>query len=188
MQGLYDTRKGLILSLAIIAFLMAFIAPAAIFYPIKAGFITLRNEGIGSSAWALLTGGIGLLLLSILFIVLGYVQRPLLKIGLAIILLIGSITGVLLSIRDYYYITKDEIVINGPFTLAESKYGWSDIAEYEEQVLKINGTLTVDKVIFTTKTGEIYEFTGGRMLGTMKEIAKSRVQSAGGTIVRTEMD
>jgi len=189
MQGIYDQKKGIILSLAIIAFVMAFIAPTAIFYPLKAGFITLRNEGIGSSAWALLTGGVGLILLSLLFTVMAYVRQPILKWVLAIVLFVVSTAGILLSIRDYYYITKDEFVISGPFTLAESVYAWSDFLKYEEEARNVNGTLTIDKVIFTTKTGEIMEFTGGHMVTTpMKESAKTRIQAAGGEAIRTMVD
>jgi hypothetical protein len=189
MQGIYDQKKGIILSLAIISLVMAFIAPAAIFYPLKAGFITLRNDGIGTSAWSIVTGGAGLILLSLLFTVMAFVKRPIFKWVLAIVLFVFSTAGILLSIRDYYYITKDEFVISGPFTLAETDYAWSDFAKFEEEARNVNGTVTIDKVIFTTKSGEILEFDGGQMVsGTMKETAKTRIQAAGGEIIRTFMD
>lgn len=189
MQGIYDQKKGIILSLAIISFVMAFIAPAAIFYPLKAGFITLRNEGIGTSAWAILTGGVGLVMLSLLFVVMAFVRQPIIKWALAFLLFVGSSTGILLSLRDYYYITKEEFVISEPFTLAESVYEWSDFAMYEEVARNVNGSLSIDKVTFTTKSGEVMEFTGGRMITTtMKETAKYRIQSAGGEVIRTLVD
>lgn len=189
MQGLYDQKKGIILSLAIISFVMAFIAPAAIFYPLKAGFITMRNDGIGTSAWAILTGGVGLILLAILFLVMAYVRRPVLKWVLVIGLFIFSTAGILLSIRDYYYITKEEFVISGPFTLAETKYVWSDFSKYEEEARHVNGTLTIEKVTLTTKTGEIIEFKGGQFVKTpMKESAKMRIQAAGGEVSRNTIN
>jgi len=189
MQGIYDQKKGIILSLAIISFVMAFIAPTAIFYPLKAGFITLRNEGIGSSAWALLTGGVGLILLSLLFTVMAFVRKPILKWVLASVLFVVSSAGILLSLRDYYYVTKEEFVISGPFTLAETTYEWSDFVLYEEEGRTVNGTLTIEKVMFTTKSGDVLEFTGGHMVSTtMKESVKTRIQSAGGEVKRTIID
>ena len=71
MHDFVDQQKVINIAIAIILAILAFIVPAAIIYPAKSSFITTQAEEIGTSAWALLTGGIGLLALSGVFLILG---------------------------------------------------------------------------------------------------------------------
>ena len=185
MHDFVDQQKVINIAIAIILAILAFIVPAAIIYPAKSSFITTQAEEIGTSAWALLTGGIGLLALSGVFLILGVMEKKMKKWSIAAVLSIVACIGLSFSIKDYYYMTPDYFALNEAFSYTTEIYEWDDFASVEEFVTKIDGTTAVEKVVLHMKDGTDYEYDGGMMMRMYATIG-SRVERSGGEHIRTK--
>lgn len=185
MYDFVEQHKVINFAIAIIVAILAFIAPAAIIYPAKSSFITPLAEEIGISAWALLTGGIGLLALAGVFLTLAVAEKKLKKWLIVVVLSVVAIIGLSLSMKDYYYMTPDHFALNEPFSYTTLIYTWDDFESVEEFITKIDGTTAVEKVVLHMKDGSNYSYDGGVMMRMYSTII-SRVESAGGEHIRTK--
>lgn len=172
-------------AIAVILAISAFIIPAAVIYPAKSSFITTQAEEIGTSAMALVTGGVGILAFAAIFFVFGVVENRLKKSVLAFFLAIIAFLGISFSIKDYYYITPTHFAMNEPFSYETILYEWEDFESVEEVITKIDGTTAVEKVILHMKNDKQYTFDGGSMMRMYATII-SRMESAGGEHIRTK--
>lgn len=179
MYDLIDQKKMVYITFAVILFISALIAPVAIFYPIKAMFITPDALAIGTSSMSLLTGGIGLALLAGGLIALATLEQRIKKYGLAFVLFIFGISGLIFSLTDYYYITSDGFVYNAPLSISSEKYAWSDFEKVEERIVKDKGTTKVDSLSFHLKNGTVIDMPAGSIL-TMSGSIINNVQASGG--------
>ena len=185
MQDFVEQHKVINFAIAIILMILAFIVPAAVIYPAKSSFITPQAEEIGTSALALLTGGIGLLALAGVFLTLAVTEKKLKKGSFVVVLSIVAFIGLSFSIKDYYYITPDHFALNEPFSYTTQIYEWDDFESVEEFITKIDGTTAVEKVVLHMKDGSNYSYDGGVMMRMYSTIV-SRVESAGGEHIRTK--
>lgn len=183
MNDFVDQNKVINIAIAVILTISAFIIPAAIIYPAKSSFITTQAEEIGTSAMALLTGGIGILSLAAIFAIFGIVEDRFKKSILSLLLAIIAFLGISLSIKDYYYITPTHFALNEPFSYETKIYEWTDFHSVEEVITKINGTTAVEKVVLHMKDDKQYSYDGGAMMLMYSSII-SRVESAGGEHIR----
>lgn len=185
MNDFVEQHKVVNLAIAIIIAILAFIAPVAMIYPAKSSFITPQAEEIGTSAWALLTGGIGLLALAGVFLTLAVTEKKLKKWLIVAVLSIAACVGLSLSIKDYYYMTPDYFALNEPFSYTTLIYEWDDFESVEDVITKIDGTTAVGKVVLHMKDGRDYSYDGGVMMRMYSTII-SRVENAGGEHIRTK--
>lgn len=185
MNDFVDQNKVINIAIAVILAISAFIIPAAVIYPAKSSFITTQAEEIGTSAIALVTGGIGIVALSTIFFVFGVMENRFKKSIIAFILAIIAFVGISFSIKDYYYITPTHFALNEPFSYETIIYEWDDFKSVEEVITKIDGTTTVEKVVLHMKNDKQYTFEGGSMMRMYSTII-SRVESAGGEHIRTK--
>lgn len=185
MYDFIDQKKIIYITIAVILFVSALFAPFAIFYPIKAMFITPAAIEIGTSPASLVTGGLGLFLLAAGLLVLANVEHRLKRYGAALVLFVVGIIGVSFSLTDYYYITPEEFVRNAPFAFASEAYEWTDFEKVEERIVKENGVTKVDSVEFHLKNGEIIKMSAGSILSMTGTIVNN-VERAGGTHERIE--
>lgn len=187
MIDFVDQRKVIHLAFAIILTILAFLAPAAILYPLKPGFITREAIGVGTSSWSLITGGIGFLAFALLFYTLATVERKRIK-GLifSLCLVIGCI-GLILSVRDYYYATPRAFIYNGPFNFTSTVYEWTDFERIEEKLTKVDGIKQVESITLQMKDGRTLTFESGEMM-RMYTYISNKVEDAGGTVERISND
>ena len=184
MVDFVDQRKVVCVSIAIILFVLAFLAPAAIIYPIKIGFIT-GALFIGTTQWAILTGGVGIMALATIFLAIAISKNTKVTGGVAILLSTVAAVGLMLSIKDYYYVTDNHFVSNGPFSFEEKVYEWDDFESVEERLSKENGITFVETVILRMKNGDQLEYKGGQM-SRMHRTISNKVVDAGGELIRIE--
>ncbi|MHA6259072.1 hypothetical protein ACXYMX_04055 [Sporosarcina sp. CAU 1771] len=184
MYDFVDQRKVVNLSIAIILFIMAFITPAAIIYPIKSGYITKDAIEIGTTSWALLTGGLGITALAFIFIAFAVLENKKTKVFLALTLGILAVLGISFSAKDYYYITPNYFASNGPFTFETKVYEWDEFELVEEQLSKVDGTTFVENVNLQMKNGDQVNLSGNTMQRMSRTII-SKVTDAGGQYIRT---
>lgn len=184
MDSFIDQKKGLHISIAIILAIVAFIIPAAIIFPAKSSFITTRAQEIGTSQWALLTGGIGILALAVMFVVFAVVEKKGKKRLLTLILAVIAFIGLSFSIKDYYYLTPNHFALNEPFAYETQIYEWTDFESVEEVLTKVDGTTAVGKVILHMKNGKQFTYEGGAMF-LMYSTIITKVEDAGGEHIRT---
>ncbi|WP_203334859.1 hypothetical protein [Planococcus beigongshangi] len=187
MYDFIDQKKIIYITFAVILFVSAFFAPFAIFYPIKAMFITPDSIAIGTSSTSLLTGGIGLALVASGLIVLANVEHRLKKYLSALPLFVIGLIGVSLSLTDYYYVTPDNFVRNAPFAYTSETYEWADFEKVEERIVKENGITRVDSYTFIMKDGEVITMSSGS-LDQMRGTIINSVQFFGGTHERIELE
>jgi len=187
MYDFIDQKKIVYITLAVILLISALVAPVAIFYPIKAMFITPDALAIGTSPASLLTGGIGLALLASGLIVLGTVEQRLKKYGSALALFVVGIIGLSFSLTDYYYITSEQFVYNAPLAINSNQYDWTDFEKIEERIIKENGVTRVDSISFYLKDGAVIDISGGSIL-TMSSSIINNVQRSGGSHERIQED
>ncbi|WP_033541853.1 hypothetical protein [Planococcus sp. CAU13] len=185
MYDFIDQKKIIYITFAVILFVSAFFAPFAIFYPIKAMFITPAAIAVGTSSTSLLTGGIGLVLLAAGLLVLANVEHRLKRYGSAAPLFIIGLIGVSLSLTDYYYVTPQNFVLNAPFAVTSETYEWNDFEKVEEYIIRENGVTKVDTYIFTMKDGKVIEMSSGS-IDQMRGTIVNSVQRAGGVHERIE--
>ncbi|HSJ38808.1 MAG TPA: hypothetical protein VK945_11415 [Planococcus sp. (in: firmicutes)] len=185
MYDFIDQKKVIYVTIAVILLISALVAPVAIFYPIKAMFITPAALAIGTSPVSMITGGIGLALLAGGLIVLASVEHRMKKFGAALVLFILGIAGTSFSITDYYYITPENFVHNASFALASEKYEWTDFEKVQERIIKENGVTRVDAVKFYMKDGTVLDLNAGQILD-MTATIKYSVERAGGSHERIE--
>lgn len=187
MYDFIDQKKVVYITFAVILIVSALFAPFAIFYPIKAMFITPAAISLGTSPISLVTGGIGLALLAGGLIVLATMENRMKKYGAALLLFITGLAGVSFSLTDYYYITSENFVLNAPFALTSDKYEWTDFEKVEERIIKENGVTRVDSVKFFMKDGTIINMQAGSILSMTSSIANN-VERSGGKHERIEED
>ena len=180
MYDFIDQKKVVYVTVAVILLISALFAPFAIFYPIKAMFITPSALAIGTSPTSLVTGGIGLALLAGGLIVLATIEQRMKKFGAAFVLFAIGIAGVSFSLTDYYYITPENFVLNAPFDLTSEKYDWTDFEKIEERIIEENGVTRVDSLSFYMKDGTIINMTAGSIAAMSSSIINN-VQRSGGT-------
>lgn len=185
MIDFVDQRKVIHLSFAIILTILAFIAPAAILYPLKPGFITREAIGVGTSGWSLITGGIGFLTFAILFFTSATVERKRIKALVFSFCIVIGCVGILLSVRDYYYATPRAFIYNAPFSFASTVYEWTDFERVEEKLSTMNGVKQVEHVSFQMTDGRILTYDSGEMM-RMYTYISNKVTDAGGTVERIE--
>lgn len=187
MYDLIDQKKIVYITVAVILLISALVAPVAIFYPIKAMFITPDALSIGTSPVSLVTGGIGLALLAGGLIVLATVEQRLKKYALAAGLFAIGLVGLSFSLTDYYYITQEQFVYNAPLAIASNQYDWTDFEKIEERIIKENGVSRVDSISFYLKDGTVIEMSGGSIL-TMSSSIINNVERSGGSHERIQED
>lgn len=180
MYEFADQKKVLYIIFAIILLISAFFAPIAIFYPLKAMFITPEAIDIGTSSLSFLTGGIGIAMLAGVFIALATLENRLKKYGTALVLFVLGLIALSFSLTDYYYITSEEFVYNAPLSLTAETYGWADFEKVEERVTKENGVNKVSAISFHFKDGKVIELNGGSILTMSRDII-ANVEQSGGT-------
>ncbi|MET3576487.1 hypothetical protein ACFFIY_03365 [Bhargavaea ullalensis] len=185
MYDFVDQKRVISFTLAVIFFILAIIGPAALLLPFKNGFITREAQVVGTSGWSLITGGVGLLAISGIFIVFAVVEKRAKIAVMTIVLLIVAVLGIVLSSKDYYYYTQDRFVISTPFSLQSQTYHWDDFEQVTENLTKEGGTLAVQSVDFLMKDGTDYSFDRGIMINNYQPIIYA-VQNAGGKHVRKE--
>src|SRR5690606_31892554 len=95
-------------------------------------FIPRSALEIGSSPWSLVTGGIGFIVIGIGLLVLAKNKRSVLSLSISVILLLFGSYGVLLSSKDYYYMTYTHFVVNPPFSLQSTSYSWENVEKIEQ--------------------------------------------------------
>lgn len=179
MYDLVDQKKVVYITFAVILFISALVAPIAIFYPIKAMFITPEAQYIGTSSLSIVTGGLGLALLAFGLITLALLEQRIKKYGFAFVLFAFGMIALSFSLTDYYYVTSDEFVYNAPFSLASEKFAWSDFEKVEERIVKENGITKVDSISFTFNNGRTIDMSAGSIL-TMSSTIINNVQRSGG--------
>lgn len=187
MYDFVDQKRMVYITFAVILFISALFAPVAIFYPIKAMFITPDALAIGTSSISMVTGGIGLALLAGGLIVLAILEQRLKKYGIAFALFILGVIGLIFSLTDYYYITSEGFVYNAPLAIFSEKYAWSDFEKVEERVVNEKGTTKVDSLSFHLKNGTVIQMPAGAIL-TMSGSIINNVQASGGTHERIAED
>ncbi|SIT90752.1 hypothetical protein [Edaphobacillus lindanitolerans] len=185
MYDFVDQKRVVSFTLAVIFFILAIFGPAALLLPFKNGFITREAQAIGTSGWSLITGGVGLLAVSGIFMVFATVEKTSRKVILTLVLLLVAVLGIVLSSKDYYYYTPERFVISPPFSLTSHTYEWDDFEQVDENLTKEGGTLTVKSVDFLMKDGTRYSFDRGVMIQRYQPIIFA-VQNAGGKYVRKE--
>lgn len=183
MHDVVDQRRVISFTIAIILFILAFLGPAAILLPLKTGFITREAELIGTSGWSLITGGVGFLALAAVFVLFAVMENQKKKWTFSLVLLAVGVTGILLTVKDYYYYTPEHFVINGPFTLTSETYEWADFESVTENLAKEGGTLYVESLEFKMRDGETYHFDRGMILQRYQPII-SAVTASGGEHIR----
>ncbi len=185
MTDFVDQHRVVNISIAIILFILAFIIPAAIIYPLKPSFITLEALEIGTTHWSLITGAVGIIALACIFLVFAIMEKKIRKFFLTIAFGLLAFIGVYLSVKDYYYVTPNYFASNGPFSFETKIYEWDDFESVEEVLVKTDGTTLVDTVVLHMKDGSQIEYKGRAMLSMSRTII-SKVQDAGGQHIRTE--
>lgn len=185
MTDFVDQHRVVNFSIAIILFILAFIIPAAIIYPLKPSFITLEAQEIGTTHWSLITGAVGILALASIFLVFAIMEKKVRKIVLIFAFGLLAFIGTYLSVKDYYYVTPNYFASNGPFSFETKIYEWDDFESVEEILVKKDGTTLVEIVVLHMKDGSQIEYKGGAMLSMSRTII-SKVQDAGGRHMRTK--
>lgn len=180
MYDFVDQKKIVYITVAVILLISALVAPVAVFYPIKAMFITPDAVAIGTSPASLITGGIGLALMAGALIVLATVEQRLKKYGTALALAVLGVLGLSFSLTDYYYITSEQFVYNAPLAVTSDKYEWTDFEKIEERIIKENGVTKVDSISFYLNNGTVINMSGGSIL-TMSGSIINNVQRSGGS-------
>lgn len=187
MYDLIDQKKIVYITIAVILLISALVAPVAIFYPIKAMFITPEALSIGTSPVSLITGGIGLALIAAGLIVLATVEQRLKKYASALGLFIAGFVGLSFSLTDYYYITQEQFVYNAPLAISSDQYEWTDFEKVEERIIKENGVTRVDSITFYLNDGNVIDMSGGSIL-TMSSSIINNVERSGGSHERIQED
>ncbi|WP_422122696.1 hypothetical protein DHX103_13100 [Planococcus sp. X10-3] len=185
MFDFIDQKKVVYVTFAVILFISAFFAPFAIFYPIKAMFITPAAMEIGTSPISWVTGAIGLSLVAGGLVVLAAMEQPVKKYGAALVLFVTGIAGLSFSLTDYYYITPENFVHNASFALTSEIYEWTDFEKVQEHTVTENGVTKVDAVTFYMKDGTVLDLNAAQILD-MTSTIKFGVEQAGGTTERIE--
>lgn len=180
MFDLVDQKRMVYITFAVILFISALFAPVAIFYPIKAMFITPEAIAINTSPASLVTGGVGLFLLAAGLIVLANVEKRLMKYGTASLLFIAGAIGISFSLTDYFYVTPEKFVINAPLTFTSEEYEWNEFDKVEENIIKEDGMTKVDSLTFYMENGEIINMSAGS-LAAMSSSIINNIQASGGT-------
>lgn len=183
MYDFVDQKRVVYITLAIILLISAVIAPVAIFYPLKAAFITPSAEAIGTSYVSMITGGAGIALLAVGLIILAILEMRLKKYLLSGVMFLAGIFGIALSLGDYYYMTKDHFTYNAPFSFEQQNFEWQDFEKIEEYIGTKDGVNSLESVILYPKDGDAIEMSSGQILQMSGSIA-NRIENAGGQYER----
>ena len=187
MYDFVDQKKIIYITFAIILLISSLFAPVAIFYPLKVIFITPEAIAIGTSYISLITGGIGIALIAAGLFALALIEMRMKKYLIAAVLFVVGSAGMWLSLSDYYYMTTDEFIYNGPFSISSESYKWEDFEKIEERIGKEDNTQTVQSVAIHLKNGKVIEMSSGKILEMRGDLA-SRIQQAGGLYERVELE
>lgn len=187
MYDFIDQRKVLLITFAVIFAISALIAPSALFYPAKAMFITPLATHIGTTFVSLITGGIGLLLIAGGLIAIALMERSVKKYSAVALLFAVGLLGTALSLTDYYYMTDQEFVYNGPWEFTHHSYTWDDFEKIEEHVVVEGNSRTVQSVALYMKDGNEIEMSSGAIFNMAGPLS-NYIQYAGGQYERIEVD
>lgn len=187
MYDFIDQKKVVMVTFAVILAISALIAPAALFYPIKAMFITPLATHIGTNFISLITGSVGLLLIAAALIVLVVIDSKAKRYSLAAVLVVVGVLGTALSLSDYYYMTSEKFVYNGPWEFTEHTYTWDDFDRIEEHVAIEGGTRKTQAIALFTKDGNEIKMSTGTIF-LMAGSLTGYIEQAGGTSERVVVD
>ncbi|MBZ5202424.1 hypothetical protein HU147_14540 [Planomicrobium chinense] len=187
MYDFVDQKRIIYITFAIILLISSLFAPVAIFYPLKVIFITPEALSVGTSYISLITGGLGIALIAAGLFALALIEMRMKKYLAAALLFVAGVAGMLLSLSDYYYMTSDEFIYNGPFSISSQSYEWEDFEKIEERIGKEDNTQSVQSVAMYLKNGEVIEMSSGKIFEMRGDLA-NRIEQAGGLYERIDLE